>query len=248
MISIKRTIAPFVLMFILPFAGCSENAVSQLDKVNTPVLIFSAPPVSTEDNSASTERSFKPDEEFNDTNVPDELLLPYLVPAKEAIFKRLGVTVHEDAGIVFSEFDEELDMLNISWLYNGGAENEDVYQNLDKNRNYYSAGFNNVDLDKGTGTVVYVRTQGNTANERTETLSAQALKEFETQRGEPVPETLMLVTDMWEWDGTERSVLFTWQQTADINMPYPTHTAGYDNVNADFTDGDLSFLEIEKVF
>lgn len=174
----------------------------------------------------------------NMLEVPLSSISPYEGLAKEAINKRLGVTVQEKSEIIYSSFDESNSILNFTWYYEKGNE---VIESMD----YYSVAFCNVDIEKGTGEVVYVRTMGEAARTRTNSFAEDAANEFARQYNNPVPQGSRLIVDMWEWDGNDRSVIFCWQPSNDIKTSGSMYTAGYDNVDIGFTMGDLSVLEVK---
>lgn len=165
-------------------------------------------------------------------NVPLEQLAPFIAPAKTAIKEQLGIDVPADAHITFSEFNDYNNKLEFTWYgYSGLGD--------------YSVTFQDVNLSAGTGTVIYVRTQGAEALALTSALALQAENAFAEMLGTPILPGSRLEATLSIDDG-QRSVWFSWYPVPQLETSISPYAVCYEEVSKEYDEGTLVVLTTEQ--
>lgn len=170
--------------------------------------------------------------EFVPLGVPPSLLSPFLRPAKEEIKKQLGITVPDEAQVTFSAHDREEASLNMTWTLETEQGSTD----------YFSAAFENVNISKGTGKPVYVRSQGTAAERLVKTLASNAKKALEVTLNAPVSKDNRLVAELSAYAG-ERTAVLQWEPAQNSAADATRYFAGYEQILKDYSGGTLVTLE-----
>lgn len=194
----------------------------------------------TQTSESSGSGSKIPDEDGEEglemLGVPLSSLKPFEEPGKAAIKEQLGVTVPREAQITYSEFDQSAQTLHFTWTIGEG--NKEYTENTD----YYSVSFEKADLKKGSGNILYVRSQGADALKLTQALADSAFSKLSSMLKVSVPEEYRIVSDISSYAGV-RSVLFSWEPRKTVDVDEKKYHAGYEFVEADYTGGTLVYLE-----
>lgn len=219
----KKIVVPIIILCSVMLSACNDKTSQKLSSnsdFDGTVLEVNAD--GNMNNSDSVE-----------LGVPLSSLSPYEEPAKVAIKEQLGVKVPGEAKITSSSFDKTDSSLIFTWTVKGKNEYTD----------YYSVSFNNVNIKKGTGDVIYVRSQGVAASMLTEKLTVSAINSFSNMLNTHIPEGSKLVVDISAYDG-ERSVSFNWwEPKQDMKATVAKYCAGYEQVNSNYSDATLVLLE-----
>lgn len=171
---------------------------------------------------------------YTDMQVPSEYLSAYEIPAKQAIRTHLNVEVPGDALITYSYYDETDTTLTFTWT-TGDPDYPDAY---------YSVSYYNAVPEEGSGELYYLYASGASIADTAELLSKVSLAAFTDLLGQQVPPDYQPTTEISYYNGN-RTALFIWEYSPDACSLSTYYSAGYEDVDPDYSDGTLTLLSVD---
>lgn len=159
---------------------------------------------------------------------------PFMTLGKQFIQEKLDVPFLESVRLAFHQADDK-GGVSLTWR---GLESDAVSP---EESSYYSVGFENADIEKGTGTVHTVGASGSVIQETVRTLQEEGRSSLLTELSDaPSPENVLYPSLDWV-DGSKRLHLLWTNDNFDLGY-YTYHEVTYEQVNEDCTSGELVYL------